>query len=59
MTGSFDMSFYILGTVMAISGAMCFPLRRLRGWEERRALMKNAAPGDAATDVELQRLAEA
>ncbi|PAV78646.1 hypothetical protein WR25_12817 [Diploscapter pachys] len=50
VTGNFDISFYIMGTLMAISGAILLPLRRLRNWEEKR-LSK-----DAKHEAELQPL---
>lgn len=56
MTGSFDTSFYVMGLLMALSGAILLPLRRLRGWEERKALLKSAAAHDAVDNVELQKL---
>uniref|UniRef100_A0A1I7V3J2 MFS domain-containing protein n=2 Tax=Caenorhabditis tropicalis TaxID=1561998 RepID=A0A1I7V3J2_9PELO len=53
-TGNFDTSFYCMGALMAISGAMCIPLGTLRKWE-----MNRASKTDAKTEVELQKLTDA
>ncbi|CAI2355779.1 unnamed protein product [Caenorhabditis sp. 36 PRJEB53466] len=50
-TGNFDTSFYVMGALMAISGAICIPLASLRKWE-----MSRATKTDAKTEVELQKL---
>lgn len=54
ITGNFDVSFYIMGTLMAISGLICVPLRSLREWEIRRC-----NPSDALNNVELEKLNQA
>uniref|UniRef100_A0A8R1E3V7 MFS domain-containing protein n=1 Tax=Caenorhabditis japonica TaxID=281687 RepID=A0A8R1E3V7_CAEJA len=53
-TGNFDTSFYVMGALMTISGAMCIPLARLRVWE-----MNRATNSDAKSDVELEKLKDA
>ncbi|CAP27689.2 Protein CBG07361 [Caenorhabditis briggsae] len=52
-TGNFDTSFYVMGALMAISGAMCIPLGALRKWELNRV-----TTSDAKAEVELQKLTE-
>ncbi|CAB3398406.1 unnamed protein product [Caenorhabditis bovis] len=37
LTGSYNISFYVMGSIMAISGLICIPLARIRQWELRRA----------------------
>ncbi|CAD6187578.1 unnamed protein product [Caenorhabditis auriculariae] len=51
VTGNFDVSFYIMGALMATSGVICLPLRKLREWEVKRGTEK-----DANLAVELQSL---
>ena len=36
-TGGFSTSFYVFGFIYAFSGAVCFPLRKLKTWEENRS----------------------
>ncbi|VDN59793.1 unnamed protein product [Dracunculus medinensis] len=36
-TGDFDASFYTMGSLMAISGIICLPLRRLNAYEVKRS----------------------
>lgn len=33
LSGNFDLSFYVMGGLMTLSGLICFPLRRLRDYE--------------------------
>ena len=54
ITGNFDTSFYVMGALLALSGAMCIPLGALRKWELARA-----TKSDAKTEVELQKLTDA
>jgi len=36
ITGDYQASFYLSGAVIAISGLLCLPLRRISRWEARR-----------------------
>jgi hypothetical protein len=51
MTGNYDLSFYVMGACIALSGAIGFPLKAINRWEKRRATQSfyNDAP---ANDVE-------
>ncbi|KAJ1366287.1 hypothetical protein KIN20_026914 [Parelaphostrongylus tenuis] len=42
LTGNFDVSFYIMGSLMTASGAMCMPLRTIRMREEKRMHERDA-----------------
>uniref|UniRef100_A0A914UI00 Major facilitator superfamily (MFS) profile domain-containing protein n=2 Tax=Plectus sambesii TaxID=2011161 RepID=A0A914UI00_9BILA len=46
ITGSFVMSFYVMGALMTLSGIICIPLKRISKWEEKR----NAATEDDDSD---------
>lgn len=35
-TGSYNASFYLSGSLILISGLMCYPLRAIKNWEIRR-----------------------
>lgn len=37
MTGNYDTSFYLSGGMILISGVMCYPLSRIKRWEQSRA----------------------
>ncbi|CAD5221839.1 unnamed protein product [Bursaphelenchus xylophilus] len=50
MTNSFNMSFYVMGALMTLSGIISLPLRRVNKWEMRKNESKAANP------VELQPL---
>ncbi|CAB3401066.1 unnamed protein product [Caenorhabditis bovis] len=52
LTGNFDTSFYIMGSLMALSGLVCIPLPMIRRWENNR----NEKKKDAKSDVELEGL---
>ncbi|CAJ0954180.1 unnamed protein product, partial [Mesorhabditis belari] len=49
-SGNFDISFYVMGVLMTLSGLICIPLRKLRAWE----LQKYGE--ETAKTVELQPL---
>ncbi|KHN86540.1 Monocarboxylate transporter 14 [Toxocara canis] len=36
VTGNYDLSFYLMGSLMALSGIICIPLRRISAYEEKR-----------------------
>lgn len=36
LTGSYDISFYLSGALILLSGVMCYPLNHLKRWEESR-----------------------
>jgi hypothetical protein len=40
MTGDQSISFYVAGSFMALSGIICFPLRRIARWEAKREQAK-------------------
>lgn len=42
-TGSYDASFYLSGSLILISGIMCYPLNMISQWEKKRE-NKPAAP---------------
>lgn len=52
-TGNFDTSFYVMGALMTISGAMCIPLGGLR----KRELARSDS-SDAKKAIELQKLTD-
>lgn len=52
MTNSFNMSFYVMGALMTLSGLISLPLRRVNEWENRRNGYEAAGSGP----VELQPL---
>lgn len=35
ITGSYDYSFYLAGSAIALSGIMCYPLNAISRWEQR------------------------
>ncbi|CAJ0584524.1 unnamed protein product, partial [Mesorhabditis spiculigera] len=35
-SGNFDLSFYVMGSLMVLSGLVCVPLKRIRAWEIER-----------------------
>ena len=41
-TGSHTISFIVAGVLVASSGFMCFPLRRISNWEKRKEELKIA-----------------
>jgi MFS family permease len=47
VTGSYDASFYVAGTVILISGLMCFPLPALAKWEAERKERREREARDA------------
>lgn len=36
LTGSYDASFYLSGGLLTLSGVMCYPLNKIKKWEEQR-----------------------
>ena len=38
MSGSYDMSFNVMGSLMVLSGVIGLPLRRLNAWEKKRMM---------------------
>ncbi|XP_074652647.1 monocarboxylate transporter 12-B-like isoform X2 [Tubulanus polymorphus] len=41
VTGSYDITFYLAGGMISMSGLMCLPLRRLNAWENRQKGLGN------------------
>ena len=41
LTNSFDVSFYVMGALMVLSGALSLPLRRINKWEVEREQASN------------------
>lgn len=54
MTGSYGLSFHIMGVLMAASGAMCIPLRRINTWENKHH--GNEARNDNDTSKNVKKL---
>ena len=40
LTGSYDDSFFVAGSLIAVSGIMCLPLKRLSEWETNRSIRR-------------------
>ncbi|XP_022183256.1 monocarboxylate transporter 7-like isoform X1 [Myzus persicae] len=39
-TGTYDMSFYLSGIILTMSAVICYPLRRVKKWEDGRKLRR-------------------
>ena len=50
-TGDYRASFYLAGSVIALSGIICIPLRRISRWE-RKKQEKEQTLNDLDTEVE-------
>lgn len=44
-TGSYDMSFYMSGSLILLSAVICYPLQRINTWE-RHGEQQKPASGD-------------
>ena len=53
-TGDYRGSFFLAGSVMRIAGAMCFPLRRILKWENRRKRVNKTESIDATLPTDLE-----
>ena len=52
-TGNYNLSFYVAGSTIAWAGLICFPLRRIARWQNKRELEKKkhaSAIKDSETD---------
>jgi len=45
-TGDYRASFYLAGMVIALSGIICLPLRRVSRWEKRKQMERNELEGE-------------
>ena len=50
-TGDYRASFYLAGSVIALSGIICIPLRRISRWERKRQANKQTL-NDLDTEIE-------
>ncbi|XP_050441619.1 monocarboxylate transporter 9 isoform X2 [Adelges cooleyi] len=40
-SGNYDMSFYLAGILLILSGVICYPMRRVKNWEDNRKKKTN------------------
>lgn len=40
MTGTYEVTFYVAGAMMLVSGVMCFPLHYVNNWEKKKVESK-------------------
>lgn len=41
-TGTYDMSFYLSGVLLVTSAVICYPLRKIKKWEDKKKLQRDA-----------------
>lgn len=46
VTGYYNYSFYVAGSTLALAGVICFPLRRIAAWWNKRTLKKTLMGAD-------------
>ena len=44
VTGNYEGAFYLAGAAICLSGIICFPLRRISKWENRRMYGEDGGP---------------
>ena len=52
-TGDYRGAFFLAGIVMCLSGAICFPLRRILKWESRRTSARKRELRDSSLPTDL------
>ncbi len=53
LTGNYDLSFYVIGSVIALSGIISFPLKHINNWEKSAEAKKRNRIKEGELQMEL------